>query len=650
MKEEKRLHLLKPNVQQVFVGTRGLEEARYIQLEESVDLTALKKDVQAGAVQFQGCIDQLKKTSSNVILVEADTKEEGLMAVSYLANVFYQSEKKMLPERTYEDYEEDGWDYDEFDEEDWEATPDGANRMMEWIEMPNRIPIVSITEVRRYCSNNNYEMSFGPMMVSGMQANARQVPYWTDCTRDSICIMSDANIYDCFKSSDSELFKRFASNRHVFVLQIKGNSFVSRSLTSEESQFDDLVPNADTLDDFSCRMLLDYTADQVVVTMTKEERTAYMELLFENWIEAFDMKIAKDFPISFVVGQIVSLNMPDKSELMEKTIRYVLKDGHESDELTQKDFEKLAIFRTLKKADEDSALTKMDKFLVGMEAVKQHVKNIIEVMEFQRKRQNFGLSSCAYHNTHLLIGAPGTAKTTIAKMMADAMFEKGLLPGNRFVSVNGSELKGKYVGHTAPKVKALFDEHDAIFIDEAYSIASASHGSMDAYGQEAISQLIIEMEEHATDKLILFAGYGGTTVRESDNKMKEFIDANPGIKSRINSTIFFDSYTPEDMVKIVQLHAKTMDFTITKKANELIRSYFAERCVDRSFGNGREARSFVETCMMFVAHRAMSLAAEDMTKKAFQEIRLEDVKLAIEKLQAGSKQQKGRKNNCGFLG
>lgn len=646
-RRERRLQILKPNVKEAFVGTRGLEVAKYIQLEDSVTMDSLRQDVEAGAVQFRNCIAQLEKASSNVILVEADTKEDGLMAVSYLANVFHQREKDSIPERTYD--EDDDWDYDEYEEDDWEPTPDGANRMTEWVEMPDRVPVIPVMELRRYCVNGNFEMPFGPVMMSGAQNTDRLVPYWTECHRDSVCVISDANQFDCFKASDSELFKRFASNRHVFVLQIKGKSFVAHSMMAD-SPFDDFVPNADALDDFSCRMLLDYTADQVVVTMTKDERDQYMELLFENWMEKFGVRTAKNFPISFVVNQIVSLNMTDKSELMEKTIRYVLKDGNESGELTKKDFEKLAIFRTLKMEDTDSALAKMDKSLVGMDEVKAHVKNIIEVMEFQRKRQNYGLSLCSYHNAHLLIGAPGTAKTTIAKMMADAMFEKGLLPGNRFVSVNGSELKGKYVGHTAPKVKALFDEHDVIFIDEAYSIAASSHGGMDTYGQEAIAQLIIEMEEHATDKLILFAGYGGTTVREADNKMKDFIDANPGIKSRINSTIFFDSYTPEDMVKIVQLHAKTMDFTITKKANDLIRSYFEQRCSDRSFGNGREARSFVETCMMFVAHRAMSLAAENMTKKAFQEIRLEDVKLAIEKLQAGSRQQKGRKNNCGFLG
>lgn len=86
---------------------------------------------------------------------------------------------------------------------------------------------------------------------------------------------------------------------------------------------------------------------------------------------------------------------------------------------------------------------------------------------------------------HLLIGAPGTAKTTVAKLMGNMMAEAHLLPGNRFICVNGADLKGLYVGHTAPKVRQLFMDNDIIMIDEAYSL-TAQGSEILAYFKERV--------------------------------------------------------------------------------------------------------------------------------------------------------------------
>ena len=118
-----------------------------------------------------------------------------------------------------------------------------------------------------------------------------------------------------------------------------------------------------------------------------------------------------------------------------------------------------------------------------------------------------------------------------------------------------------YVGHSAPKTKALFEENDIIVIDEAYSL-TGDRSEPDSFSREAIAQLVIELEEHAEDKLVIFAGYGGTDVDEKNNKMKEFIDANPGIKSRINSTFYFPSYTAPEMAEIFKKHAEISGYEL----------------------------------------------------------------------------------------
>jgi SpoVK/Ycf46/Vps4 family AAA+-type ATPase len=254
-----------------------------------------------------------------------------------------------------------------------------------------------------------------------------------------------------------------------------------------------------------------------------------------------------------------------------------------------------------------------------------------------------------YHSVYMLVGPPGTAKTTIAKLMGTMMKEERLLPNDRFISINGAELKGKYVGHSAPRTKAIFDEYDIIFIDEAYSITSSQFGEMDSFGQEAMAQLMIELEKHSQDKLVIFAGYGGPDVLEKDNKMKAFVNANPGLRSRISATISFSAYSPEDMLAIVHRQAGNMGLQLEEKADPCILEYFRERTQDSNFGNGREGRSFLENCMVSVAGRIMKLPVSEQTMKCMTTILEEDVKDSIKRMREGLNAQICQTGKYGFL-
>ena len=118
-----------------------------------------------------------------------------------------------------------------------------------------------------------------------------------------------------------------------------------------------------------------------------------------------------------------------------------------------------------------------------------------------------------------------------------------------------------------------------------------------------------------------------------DNKMKVFLDANPGIKSRINSTIYFESYTPEEMVSIVHRQAENMQYVLDNNADGAILEYFRERTQKRDFGNGREARSLVEQCMTFAARRVMGISEKRITKKMMKENAQFVVNLLISSMQ-----------------
>ena len=132
--------------------------------------------------------------------------------------------------------------------------------------------------------------------------------------------------------------------------------------------------------------------------------------------------------------------------------------------------------------------------------------------------------------------------------------------------------------------------------------------------------------------------------------MKDFLEANPGIKSRITSTIYFDSYTADEMVDIFFGIAKNQGYQVEKSAGEMIRAHFEKRVSDEKFGNGREARSLLETSVVFVANRVLKPDKKKYTKEEMQTITSEDIRQAILMVEAAEVKGEIRKaRRIGFV-
>lgn len=154
---------------------------------------------------------------------------------------------------------------------------------------------------------------------------------------------------------------------------------------------------------------------------------------------------------------------------------------------------------------------------------------------------------------------------------------------------------------TAAKVHDIFMDNDIIIIDEAYSLVNYNETSRtDSFSQEALAQLCIEVEDHSYDKLIIFAGYGGD-IDDKHNKMKKFLDENPGISSRITFTVNFSSYSEEEMLDIFKLLASNASYRLEDGWREILLPFFKERIKAPNFGNGREARRLLEHSMSIAA-------------------------------------------------
>lgn len=192
------------------------------------------------------------------------------------------------------------------------------------------------------------------------------------------------------------------------------------------------------------------------------------------------------------------------------------------------------------------------------------------------------------------VGNPGTAKTTVAQILAGIFHETGLLGSNELVEVGRAELVSGYTGQTAGMVKAVFRRAKGklLFIDEAYSLVEDRDGS---FGDEAINTIVQEMENNRNDTVVIFAGY--------PDKMKEFFSRNPGLRSRVPFCIHFPDYTAEEMVQIVELEAMKRGFSFGENAREVASDICKKALRYPDAGNGRFCRNLVENAILEYALR-----------------------------------------------
>lgn len=292
-----------------------------------------------------------------------------------------------------------------------------------------------------------------------------------------------------------------------------------------------------------------------------------------------------------------------------------------------------------------NAVERMNKKISGLEQVKKQIMETVNILKLREHREKAGLKTegLAPHNTCLFIGPPGVGKTELAQCFADILFEENLLPGRKFLNINAAELKAQYVGHTAPKVAELFEENDAIFLDEAYSLAASHNGEMDIFSQEAMAQLCVELEKHARDKLVILAGYGGD-IKAENNKMREFLRANPGISSRITFHFNFPSYSPDqEMLEIFGLMAENIGWVLEAGWRDIVVDFFTARSNEENYGNAREGRRLLEQAIVI---RAASLDfPKELSDDELKTLSCNDLKAAAARILEAENNLKGQDND-----
>lgn len=225
--------------------------------------------------------------------------------------------------------------------------------------------------------------------------------------------------------------------------------------------------------------------------------------------------------------------------------------------------------------------------MVGLETVKEEVRALIDEIQVNEWRRSAGLPVGAVSHHLIFAGAPGTGKTTVARIYGDLLAALGALPGGAFREVSRRDLVGQYIGHTAEKTTTVFEEAlgGVLFIDEAYTL-SRSTGSGGDFGQEAIDTLVKLMEDHRDRIAVIVAGYTA--------EMADFLDANAGLASRFAKSLEFENYSPSELVLIAARIARNDDYVFEPGLEDALLEWFGQIERDQNFGNAREARRLLE--------------------------------------------------------
>ena len=224
--------------------------------------------------------------------------------------------------------------------------------------------------------------------------------------------------------------------------------------------------------------------------------------------------------------------------------------------------------------------------LVGLEKVKQMLKDLVNLVELKKKTENdLKIKNINLHMVFL--GNPGTGKTTVARIVAEILYNLKYIKQNKLIEVSSKDLVAEYVGQTAPKTMAVIEKAmgGVLFVDEAYSLASGN-GQGNSYNEEAIATLIQAMENYRDKLVVIFAGY--------TREMQDFLDSNSGIVSRIGYTVEFEDYTVDELTQIFMGMMKKSGFIVSDDAIEKVKQVINENKNTKNFGNARFARNLYE--------------------------------------------------------
>jgi len=237
----------------------------------------------------------------------------------------------------------------------------------------------------------------------------------------------------------------------------------------------------------------------------------------------------------------------------------------------------------------DDVMREFDKY-VGVDGIKDAIRKIALTVDEARAKGGEAAANGSVRSHFVFVGNPGTGKTTMARLFAEALSAMGALSSGHLVEVDRGKLVSQYVGET-PKIvrKAVSDAMGGVlFIDEAYSLWN---GDGDTSGQQAVDTLLKDCEDLRGKFVCLLAGY--------PVEMQRFMGSNPGMARRFNQTIEFRDYTGPELTQIFRNMAAAVPVRLDADADTQVGAYFDKVYATRGnrFGNAGTVRNILDDAL-----------------------------------------------------
>ncbi len=360
------------------------------------------------------------------------------------------------------------------------------------------------------------------------------------------------------------------------------------------------------------------------VTIEEETLTGFSDFLFDNDVHCYLDKMAE--AANAEPAHDLYDTIETDREYAEKEIKRVFSRWN-NNRLKNQVYPQYAELEAVDEPEEyeeleednDSAYNELVS-MIGLTEPKAVIQQALNFHKAQALFRENGIEQ-AYPSMHMIFtGSPGVAKSSVARLFANILKENGLIE-NSLVEVSRADLVGRYVGHTAPLVKQAFERAQGgiLFIDEAYSLVDSRENS---FGDEAISAIVKEMEDNRNKVIVIFAGY--------QDKMEDFLNRNPGLRSRINFHVPFSDYDIDELYAIAELTAKKQGLTLADNVKDKLIPILTDAIKQINFGNGRFVRTLIEKARLKQAGRLVKIDPAKLCKADFI-LTAEDFEMPAEK-------------------
>jgi SpoVK/Ycf46/Vps4 family AAA+-type ATPase len=340
--------------------------------------------------------------------------------------------------------------------------------------------------------------------------------------------------------------------------------------------------------------------DGMYMFVAFDERTKPMQFqyptVFEEYMKATTpvlmKKIAKDIEKKKIEEEKKKKIEKDKKRAKKKIAP---RKSHTINAIQEPELATTERHESEKPAPSQSALEELHD-LPGLHGAKKMIEGILALSEYNLKFRK----DCERPSLHMIFqGDPGTAKTTVARIFCQILQERGVIGEGKFVEASRPDLIGEYIGQSAPKVCKLFDKADGgvLFIDEAYSLSDGDHHN---YGEEALAQIVLEMENRRDRVVVILAGY--------PVEMQRLYNMNSGLRSRLAEVVDFESYSLDELYQILELMVKKEKFILGDGIREKVLPIFYEASKREQYGEGRFVRKLFEFGQRRLARRIIDLS------------------------------------------